>query len=370
MGVQNLADKFSPKVAERYQSKSYTQKGTSNEYESEFVGAQTVKIYSVDTAPLNDYDPNAAVGSRYGTPENLGNTVQVLTMTSAPSFTYVLDKKYAVDMPSAVTEANKTLKRQVDEKVTPFVDRYNLRKWAAEGGIKTKESAALTKSNVVEAVLTGGEVMDDNLVPREGRVIFVKPAHVKQLKLAPDFVGTGDMVHKVVGSGVVGEFDGAPLVAMPRNYWPIGVNFLIVHKPSTLAPMKLEDYKIHDKPQGVAGALVEGLFYHDLFVLASKRAGVYVSVENTDTTFVATPTATPAGGAYTAGTTTITLASATTGTAITYTIDGSDPKTSQNKRAYSGPISTAGWSKDVTVKAYASRTGMIDSGIVTEVFKG
>ena len=279
MSVTNLATRYSSKVAERFQAESYTKAGTSDAYKADFIGAKTVKIYSVDTSPLRDYDANAPVGQRYGNPENLGDTVQELTMRSQPSFTYVIDKSLAVDQPSTVKQAVKTLKRQVDEKVTPHVDRYNLREWAKEGGIKVKETAALTKANVTEAVLAAGEMMDDNMVPRGSRVLFCKPQLVKNLKLSPEFLGTADMVNKVVTKGTVGEIDGMKVVAIPRNYWPLGVNFIITYKDVSLDPMKLEDYKVHDKPQGVAGALVEGLVSVRAQTPLTTRQMAYMSLQ-------------------------------------------------------------------------------------------
>ena len=49
----NLATKYSPKVDERFYAESQAQMGTNKEYEWE--GVDTVKVYQVDTVPMNDY---------------------------------------------------------------------------------------------------------------------------------------------------------------------------------------------------------------------------------------------------------------------------------------------------------------------------
>ncbi|MDR1158844.1 MAG: chitobiase/beta-hexosaminidase C-terminal domain-containing protein [Oscillospiraceae bacterium] len=371
MATLNLATKFSQKLIERFTHQSYTDIATVSSLDSDFVGARTVKVYTSGLVRLNNYDAEAAVGSRYGIPDNLGNTVQELTMRDAKSFTYALDELYGADMPQVLYRANRTLKEQVDNVITPYVDRYRLGQWAAEAGIKIKESAALDKTNTAQAVLTLGEHMDNALVNRQGRRLFVKPAIYKWLKLDPDFIKKGDMSQQMLQRGVLGEIDGLPVVVVPVQYWPVGVNFMIVDKTTSPAPVKLKDYKIHNKPQGMAGALVEGLIYHDLFVLATRRAGVALSIDSADTTFVANPTFTPAGGSkYTPGTTTIALASATSGAGMQYTLDQTDPKTSQTAMPYNSTnkIPTTGLTGDLVVKAYASYSGMTDSGVVTAVY--
>ncbi|MGS0765296.1 S-layer homology domain-containing protein [Syntrophomonas curvata] len=76
---------------------------------------------------------------------------------------------------------------------------------------------------------------------------------------------------------------------------------------------------------------------------------------------VMAPTATPPAGSYIT-VPTVTLSTTTTGAAIYYTIDGSDPKTSNTRAVYSTPFNVAA---SATVKAYAVKTGMSDSQVVS-----
>ena len=57
----NLATKYSNKIDEVVKQTSLTDVAVNNEYD--FVGAQTVKVYSFDVAPMNDY--NASGSNRY-----------------------------------------------------------------------------------------------------------------------------------------------------------------------------------------------------------------------------------------------------------------------------------------------------------------
>jgi len=72
---------------------------------------------------------------------------------------------------------------------------------------------------------------------------------------------------------------------------------------------------------------------------------------------VATPTFAPAAGSYT-GSISVTLASATTGAAIRYTTNGTTPTATST--LYSAPFTV---SATATVKAYATKTGMVDSAV-------
>ena len=42
-----------------------------------------------------------------------------------------------------------------------------------------------------------------------------------------------------------------------------------------MAPVKLEDYKIHEDPPGISGSLVEGRVCYDAFILENKKKAIY-----------------------------------------------------------------------------------------------
>ncbi len=78
---------------------------------------------------------------------------------------------------------------------------------------------------------------------------------------------------------------------------------------------------------------------------------------------VATPTISPNGGTFTTAQS-VTLATATSGATIRYTIDGSSP-TSTTGMVYSGPFSVTATS---TVKAIAYKSGLTDSSVASAAF--
>ena len=73
----NYAQKFDQKVDERFAREALSNAVVNQDFD--FTGVDTVKVYSIPTTQMNDYQTSGA--SRYGTPEELGNTVQTMVLT-------------------------------------------------------------------------------------------------------------------------------------------------------------------------------------------------------------------------------------------------------------------------------------------------
>lgn len=270
----NLAQKYSPKVDERFYAESQALMGTNQDYDWE--GVDTVKIYQVDTVPMNDYTRSGA--NRYGTPSELGNTVQTLQITKDRSFTFTIDKANR-DQTMMVMEAGKSLSRQEREVVIPEYDRYVF-------GVQV--AAAITNGNYVlgsasssdayAKFLKGDETLGNYLIPVKGRVAFCSYGYCNLLMLDPAFIKYSDKSQEMTIKGILGEVDGTKIVKVPASQLPFGVSFLIVHPSATVAPQQLKEYKTHQDPPGINGNLVEGRHLYDAFVLDAKKNGIYVAL--------------------------------------------------------------------------------------------
>ena len=92
-GSINLTKKADSKVLERFKFASCTEGLFSHAYN--WTGVATVQIYSIDTLPLNDYDPEKVDGgSRFGNLINVGDTIQELTVKDNKSFIGAIDETY------------------------------------------------------------------------------------------------------------------------------------------------------------------------------------------------------------------------------------------------------------------------------------
>ena len=150
MAVINLALKYAEKAIERFYHESITDAAFDKSRDSEFVGVKTVRIYDIGTAPVNDYQRSGT--SRYGSVDELSDSVQELQMTQDKSSTWSIDKGNQKEQFN-VKQAGETLQRQLREKYTPMIDKYRMQKWADGAGIAKALTAAPTKSTIVSAML-------------------------------------------------------------------------------------------------------------------------------------------------------------------------------------------------------------------------
>ena len=311
----NLADKYSPKVAERFAHKAYSAGIAGNAYD--FDGVKSIKVYSIDTVPIGNYSRSGA--SRYGTPADLTDSFQVMQMTQDKAFTYIIDKGDDKEQLN-IKKANRALAREVDERVNPMLDKYNFAKWIAESGQAVIASSTITKSNALDLIQDATEILDENACPDSGRTLVVTSNFFKLLKQNDKFQYTDKLAQDSMVRGKVGELDGMAIRVVPNTYLPANVVGFVCHKSALLAPMKLKEYKIHTDPPGINGNLTEGRILHDAFVLDAK-ANAIVAICASSVTKAGLATA-PTLSSHTL---TVTVAS---GEEVWYTLDDTDPRCS------------------------------------------
>lgn len=86
MATISYAEKYSKVVDEKFASESKSALVVNRDYD--FVGAKTVKVYTISTSSMNNYGRDQTGTSRYGEVGNLDATAQELTMTRDRSFTF------------------------------------------------------------------------------------------------------------------------------------------------------------------------------------------------------------------------------------------------------------------------------------------
>lgn len=264
----HFMEKHAQQIDEAFAAASVTERAVNTHYD--FTGVRTVKVHSVPTVPMGDYQ--AAGMSRYGTPAELEDAVQELTLVPDRAFSFVVDKGASED--DAALNAGAALRRQIDQQITPEVDRYRFAKMAAGAAIVTYGTLKGTgAAGPYERLLDMQSAMDDQGVPRAGRVLFVNSAFYKALKLDQNFIKAGDVAQGMLTTGQIGEVDGLP-VFRDEGRMPAGVDALIAHPEATTAPWKLSEYKQHMDPPGLSGVLVEGRNRYDAFVLDRKRGAL------------------------------------------------------------------------------------------------
>ena len=269
-----LATKFQPHTDEQFKAESKKSLLTNTDYD--WTGAHTIKVYKVSTSGMNDYNhkgENNGNWSRYGAVAGLDATTEEMTLKKDRSFTFAIDKLDADETQQQLADAS-ALARQNREVVIPEVDAYTYGVMATNAGHKPDE-LALTVDNLYEQILTGSQALDDAEVPETGRVLVVIPAIYNLMKKCKDIVMETNVGNELRLQGVIGILDGMNVQKIPANRLPDGFGFMIAHPVATVAPVKLEDYTVHENPPGISGSLVEGRIVYDAFVLDNKAKAIY-----------------------------------------------------------------------------------------------
>lgn len=269
-----LATKFQPHTDEQFKAESKKSLLTNTDYD--WTGAHTIKVYKVSTSGMNDYNrkgENNGNWSRYGAVAGLDATTEEMTLKKDRSFTFAIDKLDSDETQQQLAAAS-ALARQNREVVIPEVDAYTYGVMAANAGHKPDE-LALTMDNLYEQILTGSQALDDAEVPETGRVLVVIPAIYNLMKKCKEIVMETNVGNELRLQGVIGILDGMNVQKIPANRLPDGFGFMIAHPVATVAPVKLEDYTVHENPPGISGSLVEGRIVYDAFVLDNKAKAIY-----------------------------------------------------------------------------------------------
>lgn len=269
----NLATKFLPYVDEKFSTESKKSLLTNQDFD--WTGAKTVKVYKVSTSEMNDYDrPGTGENwSRYGIVKGLDAVTEEFTLKKDRSFTFAIDK-LDIDETVRNLQAATALERQIREKVVPEVDTYTYGVMCENAGQKP-DAKVLTNTNIYTEILAGNQALDDAEVPETGRSIVVTPDVYVLMKQCKDITMETDIGNELRIKGVIAMIDGAMVIKVPKNRLPENFGFLIAHPCATVAPTKLEDYKIHEDPPGISGSLVEGRIAYDAFVLDNKVNALY-----------------------------------------------------------------------------------------------
>lgn len=271
----DLVTKFSPYVDEVFSTESKKDILTNNDFT--WTGAHTVKVYKVSTAAMTDYDRtgtgSGVEGSRYGKVASLDATTEEFTLKKDRSFTFAIDKLDNDETAQQLGGAS-ALARQQREVIIPEVDSYIYSVMCANAGNKPA-AISLTEENVCDEIFKANAALDNAGVPESNRVLVVTPDVYLLMKRNKDIFLSTDIAENMRLMGVIAQIDGAKVVKVPASRLPSAFGFMLAHPTATVAPVKLNDYKIHQDPPGISGDLVEGRICYDAFVLDNKRKAIY-----------------------------------------------------------------------------------------------
>ena len=278
MGVINLAEKYSSTIDKAFKIGKQTSAGAKAKYD--FIGEKTLKVYSIDNMPMNNYNRTGS-SNRFGDPTDIGDKVQEMTVTKDRSFTGIIDKANNTQQ-MKIKKAAEILRQQIDEVVNPELDTYNLHVWGNRAVLNGAIfNAVLTKDNVYEYFLKAQERLSNKKVPKRGRICYASAKGHNLLKRCNEYTKATEIAQKFLLEGQVGKVDDVPLFEVPEDYLPQGVAFIVIHPSCSVAPIQMTTYRILDEVQGIDGNVVEGHIVYDCFVLDKKKDAIATVGEGT-----------------------------------------------------------------------------------------
>lgn len=279
----SLVTQFQPYTDEIFTTESKKSLLTNQDYN--WTGAHSIKIYKIGTSEMTDYSRNPEAGftgSRYGTIKDLDASTEEFTLKKDRSFTFAIDK-LDNDETARQLAAASALARQLREKVVPEVDAYTYDVMCSSAGTKP-EAVALSAENIFGEILNANNALDNAEVPETGRILVVTPDVYTMMKRSKDIIMETDIAEDMRLRGVISNLDGAAVIKVPAVRLPANFGFMLAHSCATVAPTKLEDYKVHEDPPGISGSLVEGRICYDAFVLDNKVKAIYYQEQTAKTT--------------------------------------------------------------------------------------
>ena len=347
----NLITEYSTRLDERFKQKSLTEAHCGHDYSWD--GVNSIVVYTIDNMAVQDYTLTGANRFTSGNaPTNIGDEVNTYTLAKKRSFSGIIEGVQNMDQKS-IKKANALLRQTWDEVMVPEIDKYRLTTWANGAGLTVLNTTALTNQTIVRALLESQSKLNNKFVPRDGRVCFITETMAIETKLAEQLAHNDNFTTKALVNGECARLGGLPIVSVPDEWMPAGVEFMIKYKRATADPTKLKMLRALNQVQGIYGTVLEGLTRYDSFVLANKANGILVYAQSG----VSNP------GTISVSSGKLVLSNAANITSAKYTDDGSNPKTSDTAKTLTSGTTTAPAS-GTKIKVVSSTTGSLDSGIV------
>lgn len=288
-----LAQKYVPILDGIYKRESLTARLLGANALIRFDGANVVKVFKTTVDGYADY--SRANGFVKG---SITTGWETYTMTKDRGVEISVDR---MDDEETLGMAFGTLAGEfMRTQEIPELDAYRFARMAGTTGI-TSASAAITvgTTDVPALIDTAEQVMGDEEVPLEGRILFVSEkayAGIKS-KITRMLVNEFDVQREVE------TFNGMPVVRVPKSrfatavtlndgtaafgYTPaVGgyyINFMVVHPSAVLPVVKHDIVKIFspDENQTADAWKFQIRTYHDMFVLDKKVKGIYCHYDTT-----------------------------------------------------------------------------------------
>ena len=286
-----LAAKYQPILDEVYKNASLTAFMDAKTKPVDFGGASAVNVFKTSMVGLGKY--NRASGYPAG---DVTGTWETLTLSKERGRAFSIDR---MDDEESLGEAFGTLAGEfIRTQVVPELDAYRFSTYASTTGIQEVATPAAldTGAKVLAAFDVAMGKLDEKEVQAEGRKLFISSSCYNLLKGQL----TRTLSTETSADRRVFEIDGVEVIPVPQTRFYKGVtlddgatsaaggfaktadtgrniNFLLLHPSAVLQVTKLDSLKVFSPEvnQTADAWLIQYRIYHDAFVYANKKEGIY-----------------------------------------------------------------------------------------------
>lgn len=258
----------------------------------EWIDAKTIRVNEYEITGLVDYDRTTDI-----TKGDITITKQVHTLNRERAARFEVEALDSMENPvNTVAEA---VTKHMVRNVVPENDAYTVSRIFDEA--KTTIDEILTTTNILSAIDTASEQLDNDEVPMDQRILFVSPAINNLLKNASTIQRTYATNETQMFNGIdrrVGSLDGIPVVVVPRNRFttePVFnsgggftpgadfVNFVLADRAAVLNVLKTDIVQVvpSSANQTSFKDTIKHLIYGDTIVWTNSKPGLYVSFQVT-----------------------------------------------------------------------------------------
>lgn len=359
----DLITKYAPTMLKGFERDSYTLNKAAKGYE--ITGAKTIKYKSYKMDDSDESWPSIATrtqvggGNRFGTPTDVEDVTQEMTLRYHTRWTKSMDK--SDKMQGSLHEAAAYMRQHNNEVDMPKRDKRNLREWAFHAGKTMVATAALGSAtgdsavSIIDVLLDLEAELDEKNVPQENRWCYCPIKYRKFIRTSGYWEGADNLTRDMIVKGYQGNIGTLKMCFVPSTYLPPNVEMLVTYEGSVIAPLIMVTARILEVVQGYDGPVLEYHDFYDAFVIGVKQDGVITLLKYGQSAQATVSLGNPA----TASSVTTVTVTATSGSTVYYTMDGTDPKWSNTAMTTtnSGTITITGFTGTIRAVARLETAG-------------
>lgn len=293
MPTLNYAVQYSQALAQAYPYVLHfaALRSTENDTRYKWIGADTIQIPSLTVSGRTDGDRDAITAAK----RNFDNSWEPKKLSNHRQWS-TLVHPMDIDETNQVAAIQNITKVMNEEEKFPEMDAYLISKlyadWLETG--MTADNTVLTVENILLTFDGYMEAMDEARVPKEGRMLYVRPAVETLLKNAKELtrnIQNGDEnIRRAVASLDKVKIESVPSELMKTVYdftegWAVAdsakqINMCLVHPSAVITPEKYAFAQLDPPSAGSNGKWVYfEESYDDTFLLKKRKNAVMFNIE-------------------------------------------------------------------------------------------